>query len=269
MLSHLIAAGLLALAFYACTQVLDNRLIITTLDVGQGDAILIQTPEHKNILIDAGPDATVVDRLGKHMGFFDKTIDFFVLTHPHADHFGGLPDILQKYQIKQALITGVAASDPLYTEAIRTLKTQHIPIIFAEGGTDWQIGHGTVLDVLYPLAGQSLLGAKADNLNNTSVAIRLISPDGKTALLTGDAEKEEEREILLASLEMQADILKAGHHGSRTATSDIFLQAVRPDTVVISAGKDNTFGHPHAETLDRLKGLDVRQTVLEGDIVLW
>ncbi len=269
-LSHLIAAGMLGLAVFQVFSVTGRATAVTFLDVGQGDAILIQTPEHKNVLIDAGPDAMVVDRLSAHMGFFDKTIDLFILTHPHRDHFVGVMDILQKYQIRQVMLTGVVLDDPLYTDLIQKLKSRGIPFVFPNGGQDWQIGRHEALDVLFPFEGQSLLGRTFDNANNSSIVARLTdTATGRTVMLTGDAEKELEREILLSGADVKSDALKLGHHGSRTATSDIFLQAVRPQTAVISAGKDNTFGHPHAETLEKLKDISVRQTIVEGDIGLW
>lgn len=267
-LSHLIAAGILGLAVFQIFQITGQSTTVVFLDVGQGDAILIQTPEHKNILIDAGPDATVVDRLSAHMGFFDKTIDLFVLTHPHRDHFVGVMDMLQKYQIKQVMLTGIAMDDPLYAALIQDLKGWGIPFVFPQGGQDWQIGRHEILDIVSPFNGQSLLGRTIDNANNSSIIIRLTDiKGGRSLLLTGDAEAALEREVLLSGADLKSNILKVGHHGSRTATSGTFLQAVRPETAVISAGKDNKFGHPHAETLEKLKNISVRRTMEEGDIV--
>ena len=111
MLSHLICIGILALVVFQFLQITDNQLRLSFLDIGQGDSILIQTPEHQNILIDAGEGSQVIGELGKQMGFFDKTINLFILTHPHRDHFGGLLEILQKYSVKQIMLTGVISND--------------------------------------------------------------------------------------------------------------------------------------------------------------
>lgn len=243
---------------------------VSFLDVGQGDSILIQTPEFKTILIDTGPDSTVVDRLGEQMGFFDKSIDLFILTHPDRDHHAGILDVMRQYQIKQILLTGVSNRDPMYLEFLAEAKRQNIPIVFPQSDEDWQIGSDLYLDLLYPYAGQDLVGQSVKNRNNTSVVLRLLrqTDDGMEALmmLSGDAEVEQERELVVSGQDLTADILKLGHHGSKTSTTDGFLAAVDPKTVVISVGKDNQFGHPHPETMEKVADLEVRQTMGEGTI---
>jgi len=260
-LSHIILLFVLTLALAQFFLVTGNKLSVSVLDVGQGDTILIQTPEYKNILVDAGPDGKVIDELGKKMGFFDKDIDLFVLTHPHSDHFAGFFDVIQKYNVKQVAMTGVSAEDPLYAEFLSQIKALGIPVLFPASDKDIQIGRDLFLDFIYPFAGQSLIGQQTSNANNTSVVIRLADNEGPLAIFTGDAEGNLEREILLSGQDVSANIFKLGHHGSRTATSDAFLQAVSPETAVISAGKDNQFGHPHGETMEKIKDLDVRQTI--------
>jgi competence protein ComEC len=259
--SHIILLLLLQLLLYQVFWLTNNKASVSVLDVGQGDAILIQTPEYKNILVDAGPDGKVIDELGKKLGFFDKDIDLFVLTHPHSDHFAGFFDVIQKYNVKRIAMTGVSAEDPLYAEFLSQIKTLGIPVLFPASDKDMQIGRDLFLDFIYPFAGESLIGQQASNANNTSVVIKLTDKNGPLAMFMGDAENNLEREILLSGQDISANILKLGHHGSRTATSDAFLQAVSPETTVISAGKDNQFGHPHAETMEKIKDLDVRQTI--------
>ncbi|MBU0577735.1 MBL fold metallo-hydrolase [Patescibacteria group bacterium] len=231
------------------------------LDVGQGDAILIQTPEYKNVLIDAGENGAVVEELGEQIGFFNQEIDLFILTHPHRDHFGGFLDVIQKYPVKQVMITGVISSDPMYEAFLNEIQLLNIPIIFPQNDQDIQMGNNVFLDILYPLTNQSLIGHDVDNKNNTSIVAHLIKSNTSLALLTGDAEHEEEKEILLSGQDVQSDILKLGHHGSRTATSDAFLAAVNPQTAIVSAGIDNKFEHPHGETMEKVKDLTVYQTM--------
>lgn len=268
-LSHLIGFALFGLAVLPCYSIVTAHLTVTVLDVGQGDAILIQTPEAKNILVDAGPDSKVIDGLGRHLGFFDHTIDLFVLTHPHRDHFVGLFEIIRKYDVKKVMLTGVAANDLLYKNLLRELKTQGIGLIFPESDHDWMIGRGIYLDILYPFAGQPLLGRKVKDLNDTSIVMRLTEAgrSSRCVLLMGDAQMDLERAIIKKGYDIQCDILKVGHHGSKTATSDALLKSVDPKTAVISAGKDNKFGHPHAETLAKLKNISVHKTMDEGDVV--
>lgn len=241
-----------------------QRLKVSVLDVGQGDAILIQTPEYHNILIDAGPDSVVIDQMGGRMSFFDKTIDLFILTHPHRDHYGGILDVMQKYEIKKVLLTGVVSGDPMYLDFLEKARKRS-ELVFVQNHQDVQVGPNLYLDILYPFKNRSLVGQDVHNKNNTSIVARLVRRHSDEwealAMLTGDAEVEEEREILLSGQDVTSNILKVGHHGSRTATSDAFLVAVDPSTAVISAGIDNKFEHPHPETMEKIGHLDVRQTM--------
>jgi len=248
-----------------------QRPSIRFLDVGQGDAILIKTAESHQILVDAGMGSAVVDELGKSMDFFDKSIDLFVLSHPDRDHFAGVLDVMQKYKIERILMTGVASTDSMYRDFLAQAKATGTPIEFANDDRDIQIGPNLFLDVLYPLRGQNLVGLMPSDKNNTSTMVRLVRKDGNSihsiALFNGDAEFPEESEVLAAGEDVSADILKLGHHGSKFATSEWFLKAVAPKTVVASVGADNKYGHPNPETLERVKGLEVRRTDREGTIV--
>jgi len=268
-ISYLIGLGLLVLAVFQFADV-HHHLKVSVLGVGQGDSILLQTPEYHNILIDAGPDSKTVDRLGEELGFFDKTIDLFILTHPHNDHYGGVLDVMQKYKIKKVILTGVASGDPVYRTILETAKASGAEFQFIQNNQDIQIAPSLYLDILYPFSDRSLVGQEAGNINNTSIVARLLQRTSdeweNLMLLTGDAEQEEEREILLSGQDVQSGVLKIGHHGSKTATSIPFLNAVNPTTAVISVGEGNKFGHPHAETIEKLSGLSVRQTMAEGTI---
>lgn len=265
-LSHLVITAIFLLATFQVFNILNNNLKVNILNVGQGDAILIQTPEYKNILIDAGEGSDVIDELGKELGFFNNTIDLFVLTHPHLDHFGGFFEIVNKYKIKNVMLTGVTSHNPLYQEMLKQIKESNIHIIFPVNNKDIQIGTNTYLDILFPFEGQSLLGKEIKNLNNSSVVIRLTDKNKSLVMLTGDAEHELEREILLFGQDVQSGILKLGHHGSRTATSSSFLNAVNPNIAIISAGIDNKFEHPHEETLEQIKDIKILSTMSNEEI---
>lgn len=269
---HAILIG--ALFLIACQLFSIHRpLKISVLDVGQGDSILIQTTQYHNILIDAGADSKVVDQLSKQIAFFDKTIDIFILTHPHADHYGGILDVMQKYHIKKIILTGVVSKDPVYLAFLDEIKRKKTEIVFAQSNQDIQIGSNLYLDILYPFTGQSLVGQDVNNKNNTSIVARLLRETStgweNLVMLTGDAEAEEEREIFLSGQDVRSNILKLGHHGSKTATSDVFLKAVDPHTAIVSAGKDNTFGHPHAETMSKLGNMTIYQTMTDGNVELY
>lgn len=266
---HAVCTGVL---FLIIVQIFSVRQSpdVSILDVGQGDAIVIQTPEYHNILIDSGPDSKTVDRLSEELSFFNKTIDVFILTHPHSDHYGGILDVMQKYHIRKIIMTGVASGDPVYLAFLDEVKRQKIETIFIQNNRDIQIGPNLYMDIIYPLNNQNYIGQNVSNANNTSIVARLLhlSRSGweTLAILTGDAESEEEREILLAGQDVSAGILKLGHHGSKTATSDAFLRAVSPNTAVISVGRDNKFGHPHKETMDKLGDITIHQTMKEGSV---
>jgi len=239
----------------------NRNLSVFVLNVGQGDSILIQTSEYKNILIDAGEGSRVIDELGDKINFFNQSIDLAIITHPHADHFGGFLEVLQKYPIKQIMLTGVVSHDPSYQALLDEIRSLNIPITFPQNDQDLQIGQNAYLDIIYPFTGQSLIGQDVKNKNNTSIITKLITDNQSQILLTGDAEHELEREILLSGQDIRSPILKLGHHGSRTATSDNFLTAVSPSTAIISAGLDNKFGHPHLETIDKLSNIQILQTM--------
>jgi len=265
---YAIGLGLFILSLFQAVSVCQPSKI-SFLDVGQGDAILIQTSELHQILVDAGPDISVVDELGKTMPYFDKTIDLFVLSHPDRDHFGGILDLMQKYSIKKILMSGISSDDSFYREFLTQTKILGIPINFAERDRDYQIGPNLYLDVLYPPQGNHLIGQIPNDKNNQSLVLRIVEKRGESIrpiiLLTGDAEALEETRILAEGNDVRAEILKLGHHGSKYSTSDIFLKNVSPKTVVVSAGKDNRYGHPAPETLEKVRGLDIRRTDKEGD----
>ncbi len=266
--SYVILFLALVLSLLGAAQASRQELSVAFLDVGQGDAILIKTPEHRNILVDAGPDGSLIGALDKEMGFFSRKIDLFVLSHPHRDHFMGLLDAAKTYPIEKIMLTGVASQDALYLELLRELKAQGTEFVFPQSGQDWQIGKGLFLDILYPFRGESLWGQDVKNKNNSSVALMLRGAKGEPlALLTGDAEEEQEKEILLSGQALQSPVLKLGHHGSRTSSSQDFLDAVRPSVAVVSAGQDNSFKHPHPETLEKTKSMRLHRTDLEGSVV--
>ena len=235
------------------------------LDVGQGDAMLITTPGNQRILIDGGPDLTVLERLGEELPFFDRTIDLLVLTHSDADHVTGFPEIMRRYDVKKVLMTGAAKDSPIYSAFLDELRASGTQIIIAESTHDIDLGAGVRLDILWPI--NSLLGAQVKKSNNASIVAKLTWKDHEI-LLTGDIEERVEEALLKAGLDLRADVLKVPHHGSKTSSSTGFLLAVQPKTALISVGQDNRFGHPRPEILARYEalGIPVRRTDEEGRV---
>ena len=255
---------LFALNMALATSLLRVRphLQLHILDIGQGDAILITTPEQHHILIDGGPGRSVLTELSAKLPQLFREIDLLVLTHPHLDHMEGLIPVLQRFQVHQILMSAPHYDSLVYEAFLKEI--QDYPIHLARADQDFQLGSVT-LDVLYPF--ESLLGQEIENINNASPVIHLTQGE-HSILLTGDAEQEVEAELLSQGIPLQADILKAGHHGSRTSSTLPFLEAVNPEVILISSGEGNSFGHPHPETLEKAEDLDlqVHRTDLDGSV---
>lgn len=220
---------------------------ISFLDVGQGDSILIQTPHGAQILIDGGKDATVLRRLSEHLPLFDRTIDVVIATHPDADHVGGLVDVVKRYDVGHVYYTPMEHDTPqveLFENALagRNISAEHL-----RAGDVLKLDDEIFLHILHP---QSVL--VHDDTNDSSVVAQFVYRDA-TALFTGDASVDIEYELVHRyGAALKSSILKLGHHGSYTSTSDIFLNFVKPAHVVISRGCDNEYGHPHREVTERL-----------------
>lgn len=229
----------------------------TALDVGQGDAILIQTRDHQDILIDGGPDDSVVDQLSHALPAGDRDIELMVLTHPHADHVNGLVAVTERFAVRHVLDTGVTYHQLAYERWLQLLHDDQVPISTAQAGQQYVVGAAT-LDVLWPaldLNGRPILNdnaAEGGGVNDTSIVLKLAC-GGSAAMLMGDASGEIEQRILDAGIDVRSDLLKVGHHGSRFSSSVAFLEAVQPVWAVISVGVGNGYKHPHPTTLLRLQ----------------
>ncbi len=245
----------------------DTRLLeISVLDIGQGDAILLEAPDGQVILVDGGPDKKVLRRLGEELPFWERKIDLLVLTHPHEDHLAGLIPILDRYQVGGVMITGVMAATTSYIHFLEMVTEKNIPLILVEQAQT--IAFDDVrLEILYPQS--SFRARRMSNINNSSIVMKVVYKDFEI-LLTGDAEEEQEQELLVSGVNLQADILKAGHHGSETSSTEDFVKAVDPEMVLISNGVGNSYGHPSPRTLKRLErlGIPVRRTDQEGTITI-
>jgi competence protein ComEC len=238
------------------SQATDNSLKVSFLDVGQGDSILIQVPGGQITLIDGGEDGNkLLGRLSDELPWRRKTIDALILSHPHADHARGLNALFDRYQIGQVYGTGVLHNSSVYEVWLRNLRDHQLTLNTVQAGETIDLGSGATLQVLWPR--DDLSSQTVSQLNNSSLVLKLTY--GQISfLLTGDAEEEVEKQLLEAGINLSAQILKVGHHGSANATGDKFLAAVRPQLAIISVGQDNDFGHPHASTLNKLAGIGAK-----------
>lgn len=239
-----------------------SGLEIHYLDVGQGDCTLILCDGHA-MLIDAGDNdrGTAVQSYLESQGV--TTLDYVIGTHPDADHIGGLDVVLYKFDCQMVMMPDFEKDTRTYDDVVQTMKQKRYKNTLPEVGTVYELG-SAVFTIVAPN------GEYGDNANDYSVGI-LLQHGKNRFLFTGDAEEASEADMLENGIDLEADVFKASHHGSRTANTEEFLQTVDPDYVVISCGQDNSYGHPHAEVMDRLRamGISVFRTDEQGTIVAY
>lgn len=281
------AIGLFLLSFFAFLSIYiflheDRNGILTVafLNVGQGDAIFIESPEGNQVLIDGGPGKSVLRELSAMMPFYDRSIDAVLATHADQDHVGGLPDVLNRYKVDLFFETGNPGPSASFEELERMVsereQSKKIQKVLARKGMTLDLGGGTVLEIIFPDRDPSGL-----ETNMSSIVARLVYGESEF-LLTGDSPLAIENYLVelvnqgspLATAQrgpliLQSDVLKAGHHGSKTSTSPAFVAAVAPKYGIISAGKDNKYGHPTAEVLETLSsaGAQILRTDRDGRII--
>ncbi len=260
----LMLGGLFLASYFYPQQFEDSKIVF--FNIGQGDSIFIRTIDRYKILIDGGPDKTVLFKLGEELPFYDRQLDLVVLTHPHADHVTGLVEVLKRYTVKQVALVGSVDTAPAYLEFLKIIKAKDIPVFKIFQGQELTFG-ATSLKFLSPTANSSEV--KTIDLNDASAVIKL-NVKGQTFLLMGDAGLKIEEELLkdFTAVDLKATVLKIGHHGSDYSSGADFLAVVQPHTAVISVGK-NSYGHPGHRVLKRLERLkiEILRTDQEGDIV--
>jgi competence protein ComEC len=262
------AAGVLSVAvvlvWLAAIQAPDGLLHVFFLDVGQGDAILIQTPGGRQVLVDGGPSpAQLAWQVGRHTPFWDRDLDVVVLTHPDGDHMNGLVPLVERYAVALVLDSSASAQAPEAQPWLAALNRRGMRRETAQRGLRLHLGDGVWLDVLHPPA-QLLAGTGADD-NNNSTVIRLGY--GRVCfLLTGDLEMGGEAVLMSSGQPVQCPALKVSHHGSAGATSEAFVAAVAPQVAIIQVGADNRYGHPAPELMKRLSSARIYRTDQDGTI---
>jgi len=238
------------LVWSAVSAMPDDKLHISFLDVGQGDAILIQQGSQQ-ILIDGGPDTQKINlELSEKLPFWDRTIELMISTQPQADHITGLVEVLNRYEVKQVLEPGVPYVSSIYQEWLKLVEDKGIKHKLARAGQEIDLGNGIKIEVLNPPT--DLFEGTSSDVDNNGVVLRLST--GKISfLLTADIRREAEFELIGQRANLRSTVLKVAHHGSKTSTSAQFLAVVDPEIAVISVGATNPFGHPSPEVVERLK----------------
>lgn len=242
-----------------------NILTVSMLDVGQGDAIFIQAPNGNQVLIDGGPPGRIAAALSSVLPFYDHSIDLLALSHPHMDHFAGLIDVLGRYTVGGVITSGTKGDAPEYKAFKAAQKTEGTEEIVLKRGNRVVLDDGVFLDVLFPA------GDVAEATPHNGMLVMRLSYASTSVLFTGDAEENVEQYLVKYDPQsLKSDVLKVGHHGSKTSTSEEFLSLVKPDAAIMSLSADNKYGHPHKETLDVLDkfGVKVYRTDEAGTITL-
>ncbi len=224
-----------------------NRyLTVRFLDVGQGDAIHVKTPDGYEMLIDGGPSAVVLRELARERSFFDHSIDVMIATHPDTDHVSGLVDVLKRYAVGMIIKTAADHDAPAAVAFEKAASAEGVQIVIAEAGQQIQLGASTTIRVFSPH------GNTSDWENNVASVVVQIIYGEMEFMLTGDAPSGiEEYLAAMYGERLKSDVLKLGHHGSKTSSSEEFLGVVQPQYAVVSAGRDNRYGHPHREVVER------------------
>ena len=252
--------------FYQDFKTFHRGLTFAMLDVGQGDALFIESPTGTQILVDGGPPRKILSALSRVMSPFDRHIDAIIITNPDLDHIGGFEDILKGYKGDMGFEPGTVNDSKTYQNLEADIKNKNIPDMLARRGTRLDIGGGAFIDILFP--DRDVLTWS----NNDASVVAKLSYGNTFVMLTGDSTALTEKIILgeNPSQELKSTVLKVGHHGSRTSTTAEFVKAVSPSYALISDGKDNNYGHPHPDTLATLAefGVKIFRTDLLGTIIM-
>lgn len=238
----------------------ENDLVVHYLDVGQGDSIFIELPSSETMLIDAGVSGLgegIVDYIND-CGY--SKIDYLVATHPHADHIGSMAYVVENMHIGEIYMPKVSTTTRTYEKLLTAISDKGLKIKSAHSGMSIADESDFSIDVLGPVT------IDEDSLNNCSVLLKITHKNNKF-LFIGDAEKQE---LGTVNADLSADVLKVGHHGSRTSTTEDLLERVDPSIAVISLGKDNDYGHPHKSTINLLNKFNVAtyRTDEDGTIIM-
>jgi competence protein ComEC len=254
--------GLLGFQYFNAEKIetSSHPFTVTFLDVGQGDAIVIQN-ENTVMLIDAGTNKTAVNLINELKSMAISRFDVIIATHPHEDHIGGMDNVINNFEVRQVIMPEESANTQTYQDVLKAINNKALTISVPKAGSSFNLG-SAICTVLAPNS------QNYEDTNNYSIVLRVVY-GSVSFLLTGDAGTDSEKGILGKGYTLKSDVLKVGHHGSADSTSNPFLEAIAPRDAVILVGQDNDYGHPHKETLSKLNtaGIKIYRTDMNGTIV--
>ena len=252
--------------FYIDWEISHRKFTFAMLDIGQGDALFIESPTGTQVLIDGGPPKKILSELSRIMPPLDRSIDAIFITNPDQDHIGGFLDVLKNYKVGKVFEPGTTSDSKVYQNLKTEIKNKNVEEILAKKGMSIDLGGGVILSVIFPDRDVSTWPT-----NDGSLVLKLYYED-ISIMLTGDASIETEKFILENNKKenLNSTVLKIGHHGSISATSEKFLNVVSPTFALISDGKNNKYGHPNQEILNMLSRFKIKvfRTDEDGTILI-
>lgn len=257
---------ILATGYLCFSASVPKKLQVTFFDIGQGDAIFIETPSGRQMLVDGGASALVLEKLAHEMSYFDRTIDVVVATHGDADHVTGLIPVLRTYGVSTIVESPIKSESGIFEELENEITKEvsgGASVHVASRGDVINLGDGVTATILYPKKNIS------PRIETNDASVSLVLSYGKHSfLLTGDLGSSYEYVLVSELLPKKITVYKAGHHGSNTSSGKLLLSRIMPEYSIISAGKDNKYGHPHIETVERLQkySQEVLSTIDKGSI---
>lgn len=260
-------AAIASFIFARSTNAADGHVHVYFLDVGQGDAMFIVTPDGRQVLIDGGPDRSVVSRLGSVMPLSDRSIDLIISTHTDADHLHGLVDVLSSYDVGEIIETGMNCTTGICKSWDDASQKENAQKYFVHEGYRVFVSGDLEFIVMNP--GESVRGETVSMTNNAGIVL-LMRYKTQRILFAADIEKSVEHRLILQNAPVRADFLKVGHHGSKTSSTQEFLDAVHPQAAFIEVAAKNSYGHPSPEVIDRLEknNIVVYRTDINGTVEL-
>ena len=251
-LIYTVLASLAAIAIILIAIIFHSKnspLAVVFLNVGQGDAILISNGSQQ-LLIDGGKDGKLLlEKMGKYIPFWDRNIEAIIVSHPDQDHIGGLVDVINAYNVNSILETKIQSESQTYKKLEEEIEKNKVEKIEAKKNVSIKFSNGAVAEILYPF--ETVANVNDKDTNSHSVLVKLTTGENEF-LFTGDLTSEQENELLAKNIDIDADFLKVAHHGSKYATGNEFLDKVTPTDAIISVSKNNSYGHPNPEVLQRL-----------------